>query len=56
MTLFLEGMEQYDSMRKRFLAWRDWGAHNDPFSAAAPGQAIQTFEDALVELEAHCSA
>ena len=22
-ALFLEGMEQYDSMRKRFLAWRD---------------------------------
>lgn len=53
-ALFLEGMEQFDSMRKRFLAWRDWGAHNDPFSPAAPGQAVQTFEEALVELDAYC--
>jgi hypothetical protein len=53
---FIDGMDQYDKMREKFLAWRDWGAHRDPFPPGAPGQAVATFEAAVVELEAHCPA
>jgi hypothetical protein len=52
--LFLKGMNQYDTIREQFLAWRDWGANGHAFPVAAPGQAVLTFEEALVELEAHC--
>lgn len=55
-ALFIKGMDRYDDMRKRFLAWRDWGAHGHAFAVGAPGQAVATFEEALVELEAHCPA
>ena len=55
-ALFTKGIDRYDDIRKRFLAWRDWGAHGHSFPVAAPGQAVLTFEEALVELEAHCPA
>ncbi len=53
---FNDGIDQYDTIRKQFLAWRDWGANNNAFPVAAPGQAVVAFEEALVELEAHCPA
>jgi hypothetical protein len=55
-ALFIKGMDGYDNIRKQFLAWRDWGAHGHAFPVAAPGQAVKTFDEALVELEAHCPA
>lgn len=55
-ALFIDGLDQYDAIRKQFLAWRDWGASGHAFPVAAPGQAVVTFEEALVELEAHCPA
>ncbi len=55
-ALFIEGMDLYDAIRKKFLAWRDWGGAGYAFSPAAPGQAVRTFEEALDELEAHCPA
>jgi hypothetical protein len=54
--LFNDGLDQYDAIRKQFLAWRDWGAQGHAFPVAAPGQAVLAFEGALVELEAHCPA
>ncbi len=53
---FLDGIDQYDAIRKQFLAWRDWGASGHAFPIAAPGQAVLAFEEAVVELEAHCPA
>ncbi|HEV2951673.1 MAG TPA: hypothetical protein VGZ51_06195, partial [Actinomycetota bacterium] len=53
---FIDGIDQYDAIRKQFLAWRDWGAHGHAFPVAAPGQAVIAFEQALAELEAHCPA
>jgi hypothetical protein len=53
-TLFMDGLDQYDAIRKKFLAWRDWGAHGHAFPPGAPGQVVATFTEALVELEAHC--
>ncbi len=53
---FVDGIDQYDAIRKQFLAWRDWGAHGHAFPVAAPGQAVIAFEQALVELEAYCPA
>ena len=52
---FNEGLDQYDAIRKTFLAWRDWGAQNRPFPAGAPGLAAKEFEAALAELEANCA-
>jgi hypothetical protein len=52
---FIEGMDAYDDIRKRFLAWRDWGAHGNAFHPEAPRQAAALLERALVELEARCS-
>ena len=54
--LFNDGLDQYDAIRKQFLAWRDWGAQGHAFPVAAPRQAVIAFEAALVELEAHCPA
>jgi hypothetical protein len=54
--LFIDGIDQYDAIRKQFLAWRDWGANGHAFPVAAPGQAVVAFEKALVELEARCPA
>jgi hypothetical protein len=56
LALFIEGMDRYDDMRKKFLAWRDWGAHGHAFPAGSPREAHATFGEALVELEAHCPA
>lgn len=52
--LFLDGINQYDSIRKKFLAWRDWGIHGHAFTAKAPLDAADTLEDAVAELGAHC--
>lgn len=52
---FNEGIDQYDDIRKTFLAWRDWGAKNRPFPAGAPGLAAKEFEAALAELAATCA-
>jgi hypothetical protein len=54
--LFTEGLDRYDDIREKFLAWRDWGANGHAFPVAAPGQAVLAFEEALAELEAHCAA
>lgn len=54
--LFNDGIDQYDAIRKQFLAWRDWGAQGHAFPVAAPGQAVIAFEKSLVELDAHCPA
>ena len=53
---FVDGIDQYDAIRKKFLAWRDWGGSGHAFPVAAPGQAVVAFEKALAELEAHCPA
>jgi hypothetical protein len=55
-ALFIEGMDRYDDIRERFMAWRDWGAHGHAFPVGAPGQARATFTEAVAELEAHCPA
>ena len=55
-ALFIKGMDQYDDIREKFMAWRDWGAHGHAFPVGAPGQARATFTEALAELEAHCPA
>ena len=54
--LFHDGLDQYDAIRKQFLAWRDWGAQGHAFPVAAPGQAVIAFEQAVVELDATCPA
>jgi hypothetical protein len=51
---FSEGLDRYDNIRKKFLAWRDWGAQGHAFPVAAPGLAVRSFEEALSELDAHC--
>ena len=53
---FIDGIDQYDAIRKKFLAWRDWGGSGHAFPMAAPGQAVVAFEEALVELVAQCPA
>jgi len=55
-ALFIEGIDRYDAIREQFLAWRDWGAHGHAFPVGAPRQTVEIFEEALVELEAHCPA
>ncbi len=55
LELFIDGMVQYDDIREKFMEWRDWGAQGHAFPVGAPGAAIRTFEEALVELEAHCT-
>jgi hypothetical protein len=52
--LFLQGIDQYDAIRKKFLAWRDWGAQGHAFPPGAPGEATRTLEAAVAELEATC--
>ena len=54
--LFLDGLDQYDDIREKFLEWRDWGANGNAFPPGAPGVAVATFEEALAELDAHCPA
>lgn len=55
-TMFIEGLDAYDAIREKFLAWRDWGAHGHAFHPEAPRQAAALFDEALVELGANCSA
>jgi hypothetical protein len=52
--LFEEGLSQYDTIRKKFLAWRDWGANGNAFPPGAPREASDTFKAAVDELDAHC--
>jgi hypothetical protein len=54
-TLYVDALKQYDTMRKKFLAWKDWGAHGHAFSPGAPLAAVRTLQDALAELDAHCA-
>jgi hypothetical protein len=54
--LFIKGMDRYDDIREKFLAWREWGAVGHAYPIGGPGQAVATFAEALVELEAHCPA
>jgi hypothetical protein len=51
---FNDAIDKYETIRKTFLGWRDWGANGRPFPVAAPGQAVKSFETALGELAAHC--
>jgi hypothetical protein len=53
---FIEGMDAYDEIREEFLAWKDWGAHGHAFHPEAPRQAAALLEQAVVELDAHCSS
>jgi hypothetical protein len=53
--LFLDGLRQYDDIRKDFNAWRDWGAHGHPFAPVAPRLAVETFEQAVAALIATCA-
>jgi hypothetical protein len=52
--LYEDGLAQYDAIRKKFLAWRDWGATGHAFPPGAPREAATAFEDAVAELHAHC--
>jgi hypothetical protein len=52
--LFEEGLSQYDTIRKKFLAWRDWGANGNAFPPGAPREASDTLKAAVEELDAHC--
>jgi hypothetical protein len=54
--LFEDGLGQYDAIRKKFLAWRDWGATGHAFPPGAPREAATAFEDAVAELDAHCTS
>ena len=51
---FDDGLAQYDDIRKRFLAWKDWGAHGRAYSLAAPGRISATLQEAVAELDATC--
>jgi hypothetical protein len=53
--LFEDGLAQYDAIRKKFLAWRDWGANGNAFPPGAPREASETFTAAVDELDAHCT-
>jgi hypothetical protein len=53
--LFEDGLSQYDGIRKKFLAWRDWGANGNAFPPGAPREASDSFKAAVDELSAHCS-
>ena len=55
-TLYLEGIDGYDAIRKEFLAWRDWGAHGHAFPPGAPRMAAAAIDAALAELDAGCPA
>jgi hypothetical protein len=52
---FEDGLAQYDAIRKKFLAWRDWGATGHAFPPGAPREAATAFEEAVAELDAHCA-
>ena len=53
-ALFDDGLAQYDAIRQKFLAWRDWGASGRAYPAGAPRETRETLEAAVAELEAHC--
>ena len=54
MALFNDGLDQYDAIRQKFMAWRDWGANGRAYPAGAPREARETFAAAVAELEANC--
>ena len=53
-ALFTDGLDQYDAIREKFMAWRDWGANGRAYPAGAPREARETFAAAVAELEASC--
>jgi hypothetical protein len=53
-TLYIDGIDAYDAIRKQFLAWKDWGAHGNAFAPGAPNQIVALLEEALDELGTHC--
>ena len=53
-AIYLDAISQFDHMRKKFLAWKDWGAHGNAYAPGAPRVAIETIQDALAELDATC--
>jgi hypothetical protein len=53
-ALFNDGLAQYDAIREKFLAWRDWGANGRAYPPGAPREARETFAAAVAELEANC--
>ena len=53
-ALFEDGLDQYDAIRKKFLAWRDWGANGNAFPPGAPREAADTLQAAVDELGATC--
>ena len=53
-TLFLDGLDQYDEIRGLFLAWKDWAAHGRAYSHGAPGQIAATLTEATAELDTRC--
>jgi hypothetical protein len=55
-ALFEDGLDQYDAIRKKFLAWRDWGANGNAFPPGAPREAADTLQAAVDELGATCSS
>jgi hypothetical protein len=52
--IYLDALTQYDRIRKKFLAWKDWGAHGFAYSPAAPRFTVATIEEALAQLDATC--
>ncbi len=55
-TLYIDGIDAYDAIRKEFLAWKDWGAHGNAFAPGAPNQIVALLEEALDELGTYCHA
>jgi hypothetical protein len=53
-ALFSDGLDQYDAIRQKFMAWRDWGANGRAYPPGAPREARETFAAAVAELEATC--
>lgn len=52
--LFLDGLDAYDDIRERFLAWKDWGAHGHAYPPGAPREIATTLKQATAALEASC--
>lgn len=52
--LFLDGLDAYDDIRERFLAWKDWGAHGRAYPPGAPREIATTLKQATAALEASC--
>jgi hypothetical protein len=55
-ALYLDGIRQFDAIRQKFLAWKDWGAQGHAYPPGAPRVAADTLEEAAAELQATCPA